>query len=81
MNKEDFILRQNNKSNSLKFTYKGKTQSLTLWCREFNLPYFQVRNRIVRGWTFEESVSKPISKKAKSYIGYKKIDMINKRGK
>lgn len=50
----------NNRSVSLIFTYKGKTQNLSSWCEELNLPYNKVWQRIVRlGYTFEQAITLP----------------------
>lgn len=46
----------NNKSNNLNVSYNGKTQSLANWCRELNLNYSKVRQRLYHGKTFEESI-------------------------
>ena len=47
----------NNKSNNKFITYNDVTKTLSNWCREFNLNYSTVCNRINReGWSFEEAV-------------------------
>jgi hypothetical protein len=46
----------NNKSNNLKITYNGQTQSLAAWCRELNLNYSKVRQRIYHGKPFELAI-------------------------
>lgn len=45
-----------NRRNNLYITYNGKTQSLADWCRELNLNYDKVQNKIKRcGWTVEKA--------------------------
>lgn len=48
---------QNNRRDTIKFTYKGITKSLHDWCREYNKSYDKVVQRIKKlGWTFEEAM-------------------------
>lgn len=43
------------------YTYNGKTQNLTNWCNELQLPYKNIHNRLVKlGWSFERAISEPI---------------------
>lgn len=51
----------NNKRNNKIYTYKGKTQTLPIWCRELNLPYSTIWYRLSIGWTFEDAVSVPVN--------------------
>lgn len=46
----------NNKSNTIAILYNGKTQSLAAWCRELNLNYSKVRQRIYHGKSFELAI-------------------------
>lgn len=56
----------NNRSVSLMFTYNGKTQNLSSWCEELNVPYFRTWQRIVQyGYTFEEAILLPVNKQHK----------------
>lgn len=50
----------NNKRNNIMISYKGKTQTLTQWCEEFNLNYQRVRERIKNGWDFESAAFTPV---------------------
>lgn len=43
-----------NKRSTVMFTYKGKTQSLTLWCDELGIPRATARTRRVAGWSVKE---------------------------
>lgn len=55
-----------NRSVSLDFTYNGKTQNLSEWCKELNLPYFRTWQRIVQyGYSFESAISSPKNKHEK----------------
>ena len=40
-------------------THKGRTQSLSEWCRELDLYYNTVHNRLTRGWSVERALSTP----------------------
>lgn len=57
------IEQANNKRNNHYVTYKNKTQSLSRWCKELNLRYDTIKNRIYKGWTPEEAFEKPIKTK------------------
>lgn len=50
----------NNRRSNVKITYNGKAQNLKQWCEELNLRYQLVWQRIHRGMTFEEAISKPL---------------------
>ena len=66
-----------NKRNSYNFTINGKTQCLSVWCREYEMPYLTVYNRITKfGMPIEEALNKPIniSKRNKLYKGGNKND-------
>lgn len=49
-------IQANNKSNNLFVTYNCKTQTLANWCRELNLNYSKVRQRMYHNRTFEQSI-------------------------
>ena len=50
----------NNRSVSINITYNGKTQNLSEWCKELNLPYIRIYQRIIKyGYTFEEAITEP----------------------
>ena len=49
-------IQANNKSNKLFVTYNCKTQTLANWCRELNLNYSKVRQRMYHNKTFEQSI-------------------------
>lgn len=53
----------NNKRNNLSITYKGKTQSLSAWCRELSLSYKTISNRYNTGFSIEMMFEKPIKKR------------------
>jgi hypothetical protein len=48
-------IQANNKRNNLYVTYKGKTQSMALWCEELNLNYRTILGRVRRGWSIEKA--------------------------
>lgn len=46
-----------NKSNNLLITAAGRTQALSAWCSELNLPYARVYKRLVEyGWSPEDAL-------------------------
>lgn len=54
----------NNKRNNCYITYKDKTQSLADWCRELNLNYDTIKDRLNR---YHWSVEKAFEKKVRKY--------------
>lgn len=48
----------NNKRNTKYITYLNKTQSLSDWCRELNLPMKLIWSRLKKGWPFEKAISR-----------------------
>ena len=47
----------NNRRSNRVFTYNGRTQNLSQWCKELNLKYGRIHSRLSRGWSFEDAVS------------------------
>ena len=57
----DMGVQNNNSSHNHLITYNNKTQSLSLWCREFSLPYDTIKRRInCFGWSAEKAFNTPI---------------------
>lgn len=53
-------VQNNNRRVSLNITYNGRTQNLSDWCKELNLPYIRIYQRIVKyGYTFEDAITEP----------------------
>lgn len=53
-------VQNNNRNVSLNITYNGNTKNLSEWCRELNLPYIRVYQRIIKyGYSFEEAITLP----------------------
>ena len=46
------IEQSNNRRNSLKFTYRGRTLTLAEWCRNLGIPYKTAHGRLRRGVPF-----------------------------
>lgn len=60
----------NNRNVSFMITYNGKTQNLSSWCEELNLPYFRTWQRIVQyGYSFEQAISLPKNKQRQKEKG------------
>lgn len=55
-------LQQNrNSRNNIQLTYLGKTQCLSAWAEEFNLPYRLFWDRLRRqGWEFNKALTEPL---------------------
>lgn len=57
----DMGVQNNNSSHNHLITYNNKTQSLSLWCKELNLPYHTIKRRInCFGWSAEKAFNTPI---------------------
>lgn len=52
---------QNNKTDNLNITYKGKTQTLMQWSKELGINYNTLRNRLHRSkYSIEDAFEKPV---------------------
>lgn len=50
----------NNRRTCRYYTYNGKTQNLMQWCKEYNVNYKLVHDRIYKsGWSFEKAMFTP----------------------
>lgn len=66
-----------NKRNSYNFTINGRKQCLSVWCKEYKMPYLTVYKRITKlGMSIEDALTKPINikKRNKLYKGGNKND-------
>ena len=61
----DSYSQANNKRNNRFISYQGKTQTLANWCKEKNMSYNVVWFRLSQGWTFEDAISKKVTRKGK----------------
>lgn len=50
----------NNQRKTVFFTYKGKTQSVSEWGREYNIEPFVLHGRINTGWPIEKALNAPV---------------------
>ena len=58
------IQQNNNKSNNITITYKGKVQTLKEWCNELDLPYSTIWYRLNRlNYSIEEAFEKEVEHK------------------
>lgn len=56
----DQEIQANNKRNVKLYTLNGVAKSLPQWCREYNLDYYLVRQRVCKlGWDIADALSKP----------------------
>lgn len=52
----------NDQLDNVFITWQDQTQTLKQWSEHFNINYHTLRTRLHRGYTFEQSISKPIRK-------------------
>lgn len=55
-----FITQNNNKRDNRLLTYNGKTQTMTQWAREIGMKDTTLDERLRRGWTVEDALTKPV---------------------
>ena len=48
-----------NRRNSIKFVINGIEKALGEWCKIYNVPYYRTLNRIKKGWSIEDALTKP----------------------
>lgn len=54
-------LQQNQNSRSVKhITFRGETKTMREWSRDFGLCQATVSDRLIRGWSIEDSLTKPL---------------------
>lgn len=53
----------NNRTNNHHLTWKGKTQTIAEWEREFGWCYNSLRTRISNGWSTEKALSTPMKQR------------------
>ena len=56
------VEQQNNRRNTIMYTYKNKTQSHTAWARELNIKPKTLTMRIRKGWSVTRALSTPVKK-------------------
>ena len=52
------IEQSNNKRSNHLITFDGRTQTLTQWSRELEIPFNTIRNRIKRGWSIQRALER-----------------------
>lgn len=63
-----FNEQQGNRRNCYAFEYNGRVQNLADWCKELNLPYGLIHNRINKlGWDFERAINEPVDIKKRNH--------------
>lgn len=55
---------QNNKSTNRFITYNGETKTMSQWAEETGIPYGTLRMRLVKGWTVEDALTRPVKNKS-----------------
>lgn len=50
----------NNKSSNRPIEYQGRTQTVAQWARDFNLDPRTVLSRLRRGWSVEDTLTRPV---------------------
>lgn len=61
----DMTTQQNNKRSCVRVTYAGKTQNITQWATELNLPRHLLYHRFAAGWPAEKAFTTPSRKAPK----------------
>lgn len=56
----DAVTQSRNRRNVHIITYNGKSQTLSAWAAEYNIPYEVLYYRCQRGWPIERALNKPI---------------------
>lgn len=51
---------QNNRRNTVMYTYQGATKPRQIWCDQFNISSYTVSNRLKRGWDIEKALTYPV---------------------
>lgn len=59
----DYITQANNTRANRLITYKDKTQSISMWAREFDISIKALRSRLDNGWQWEAALTTPIKTK------------------
>lgn len=54
----------NNTRKNLILEFNGKSQTLSQWCRELNLPYGTIQYRLSHGWTVDDALTTPVVNKS-----------------
>lgn len=54
-----------NKTSNRVLLYKGEEKCLSEWCEIFNIAPTTLHNRLLRGWSIEDAIEKPINNKRK----------------
>ena len=49
-----------NKCNTVRLEFNGKTLSLPEWSKELNISRDALKNRMLRGWSVEKTLSTPL---------------------
>lgn len=59
----DNITQANNKRNNVCYELNGETKTINQWCREYNISYSVVHQRIKKfGYTLKEALETPVKK-------------------
>ena len=54
------VEQQNNRSNNVRLTFKGKVQTIAMWAREIGMQPTTLRSRVVKlGWSAERALTEP----------------------
>lgn len=56
-------------------TYKGETKTVSEFAKEYNMTYYQLKKRLMRGWSVKRAIEQPIRHKVNNkYIYFNKKD-------
>ena len=57
-----------NRCNNHYVTIKGETKVLSEWCEIYNINYKTVRDRLRRGWSYKDALTKPVQTKFRKRV-------------
>lgn len=66
-------VQNNNRRITVLISMFGKTQSLTMWAREYKISPISIKSRLKLGWSFEDALLKPIDKRYSNKRSAKKL--------
>lgn len=52
----------NNKRDNHRITYRGRTQTLSMWARELHKGFDLLNQRLIHGWSIEKAFTSPLQK-------------------
>lgn len=57
-----------NKRTNVTITANGRTQCVAAWAEQLAVPLSTIHNRLLRGWSDEDTINKPVHPKRKTFV-------------